>query len=313
MTVLRTFRLVALATVVLLVLAACASGDDTETTATSPPTDTNETSEPSPDDTAGGQAEAELPADELRLTLEQQLGHHARLAIEAMRAGVRGEPDFEAAGAALARNTDDLTSSIELVYGAEGAQSFRAMWENHINFFVQYTTGLATGDEAAREEARTNLDQYRQDFAGFMETASEGNIPADVVLQGLQAHVEQLIGQIDAFHAGDYDTAYMLEREAYAHMFGTAQALAGGIAAQFPERFPADGEQMSDAGHTATHVNDEVAQSDTEGDTLPAVELRATLRQQLGEHAKAAMVAMRKGVRGEPDFEAAGAALARNT
>ncbi len=322
MTARRHLRLIAMVIAVILAIAACAPGEQAESEAGAAPTPAEETTpqdtateteEPDTGATEGSEetAEAELPAEELRLTLERQLGHHATLAIDAMRAGVRSEPDFEAAAGALSRNTDDLTSSIELVYGAEGAQAFRDMWENHIGFFVDYTVGLAEGDQQAQDDAKAQLEQYRQDFSSFMETASEGNIPADLVAEGLQAHVNQLIGQIDAFHAGDYEAAYTAEREAYAHMFGTAKALAGGIAAQFPDRFPAeDGTQTSMTGqvHTASL---EVAQE--QGAELPAVELRSLLRQQLGEHAQLAMIAMRKGVTGAEDFEQAAGALSNNT
>jgi hypothetical protein len=50
--------------------------------------------------------------------------------------------------------------------------------------------------------------------------------------------VDQLISQIDAYAAEDFETAYTEGYEAYNHMYMTAEALAGGIAAQFPEQFP---------------------------------------------------------------------------
>jgi hypothetical protein len=300
MTASRVPRLPTLLVGVALLLAACAPAEDQAAEPATPgPVPTADSSPTSPtevpraDDTDAPDAGAELSAEALRLTLEEQLGHHAVLAVEAMRAGVTGREDFDAAAAALADNTDDLVASIELVYGADGADAFRQLWEDHIGFFVDYTVGLAEGDDQAQSEALARLDQYRQDFATFLSTASDGEIDAGTVAASLQEHVDQLVTQIDAYHSGDFDTAFAQEREAYAHMFTTAQALAGGIAAQFPDRFPA--EQAATGGE------------------VPAIDLQSQVGQQLGEHAHAAIVAMQRGVTGAEDFDAAAAALADNT
>ncbi|MPZ87720.1 MAG: copper amine oxidase [Nitriliruptorales bacterium] len=233
------------------------------------------------------QAAGEVSAEDLRITLERQLGQHALLAVEAMRAGVAGADHFEAAGASLAQNTDDLTESIRLVYGDEGADTFNELWSNHIDFFVQYTVGLAEGDQEAQDTAIERLDQYRQDFGAFLEGATEGELPQNAVADLLQMHVDQLVAQIDAFAADDFSTAANQTREAYAHMFPTAQGLAGAIVAT------QDG-----------------FDGDLEG---AAIDLRSGLGQLLGEHAQLAVQAMRSGVSGQDDFEALAGALDANT
>ena len=302
MTIFRHARMLVLALAALLALAACSPGEEPEAEDSPPPTpDETEPAEPE-------EADSELPADDLRLTLEQQLGAHASLAINAMRNGLAGAEEFEESAAILERNTTDLTSSIELVYGAEGADAFEQMWSEHIGFFVQYTQGLAADDQAMQDEALAQLEQYRQDFGDFIETASEGNIPGDAVAEGLQVHVDQLVEQIDAYDQQDFATAYRLERDAYAHMFETAQALAGGIAAQFPDRFPSDAhDQVSLGGHAAT-VRPVQAE-----EQVAAIDLQSLLGQQLGEHALLAQSAMRKGFAGAPDFDESAAALDGNT
>jgi hypothetical protein len=64
------------------------------------------------------------------------------------------------------------------------------------------------------------------------------NLDASALADGLQIHVNQLIGAFDSYVDGDYAAAYNYARDAYAHMFMTAEALTGAIAKQFPERFP---------------------------------------------------------------------------
>ncbi|WP_157361797.1 copper amine oxidase [Haloechinothrix halophila] len=231
--------------------------------------------------------QAEVTAEELRITLERQLGQHALLAIEAMRAGVAGQEHFDAAAGALGKNTDDLTESIRLVYGDEGAEKFNELWTNHIGFFVDYTVGLAEGDKDKQQKAKKRLDQYRQDFGAFLEGATEGELPQNAVADLLQAHVDQLIGQVEAYNDEDYEKAASTTREAYAHMFATAKGLANAIVST------QDGFEGSVEGQ--------------------AVDLRSSLGQLLGEHAQVAMQAMRAGVSGQDDFEAIAGALNENT
>ncbi|MBD8504979.1 copper amine oxidase [Hoyosella sp. G463] len=231
--------------------------------------------------------DSSVTAEELRIILERQLGQHAMLAVEAMRAGVAGQPQFDAAAASLGQNTEDLTESIRLVYGDEAAGQFNELWSNHIGFFVDFTVGLAEDDQQAQDEAIQRLDQYRADFGGFLDGATDGELPANAVADLLQMHVDQLVEQVRAYAAGDYTTAAAQTREAYAHMFGTAQGLAGAIS-------------TTQDGITGSVENQ-------------AIDLRSGLGQQLGEHAQLAVQAMRAGVTGGEDFEALAGALNENT
>lgn len=276
MSLLSRTRIVAVSAAVGLLVTACGGA----TVATTTTTDTGQV-------TNVANSQTQVTAEELRITLEQQLGQHALLAIEAMRAGVAGHEHYDGAAAALGKNTEDLTESLRLVYGDEAASKFNTLWTNHIGFFVDYTTGLAKGDKAKQEDAKKQLDQYRQDFGAFLESATNGKLTQSAVAELLQHHVNQLISQINAYHAGDYQRAADLEREAYAHMFETAQGLAGAIVST----------QDGFAGST-------------EGQ---AIDLRSSLGQLLGEHAQLAMEAMRSGVTGEKDFNAIAGALNDNT
>ncbi|CAN5636982.1 hypothetical protein BH23CHL7_BH23CHL7_00460 [soil metagenome] len=179
------------------------------------------------------------PAADLRSALGRLLGEHGTLAIGAMRAGVDGAPNFEAAANALEGNTADLQAAIVSVYGDEGGAAFGELWRNHIGFFVDYTVGLATDDPAKKQQALERLDNYRVDFGQFLAGANP-NFDASAIADGLQVHVNQLVEQIEAYAADDFASAYDLEREAYMHLTMTGDALAAGIAAQFPEKFTPD-------------------------------------------------------------------------
>ncbi len=231
----------------------------------------------------------ETPAAELRTTLGHLLSEHAYLAVEAMRKGAEGADDFDAAAGALNANTEDLTAAIASVYGEEAGQQFNEMWTNHIGFFVDYVVATGNDDQAAKDEALQKLDGYRTEFSNFLETATGNRLEASGLAEGLQMHVNQLIGAFDNYVAGDYEKAYEYEREAINHMHMVAKGLSAAITDQFPEKF-----------------------EDTMAVT-PATDLRAALTHLLTEHAGLAVTAMQNGIDGSEDFEASANALNANT
>ncbi len=227
-------------------------------------------------------------AAELRIQLDTVLTEHAFLAVEAMRKGADGAPDFEQASAALLANSDDLTAAVSSVYGEEGGAAFQEIWNSHIGYFVDYVTATGAGDQAAKEEALAALEEYKVEQSKFFETATDGRLPAAAVQEGLDMHVDQLIKAFDAYVAEDFETAYSLEREAIHHMSMFAETLAIAIADQFPELV--DG---------------------TNPDT-PAIDLRAQLNYTFTEHAGLAVMAMQDGADGAASFDQAAGALLAN-
>lgn len=228
-------------------------------------------------------------AADLRSTLDHLLSEHAFLAAETMRKGADGAEDFEASAAALDMNTDELSSTIGSVYGEEAGEQFKTMWSEHIGYFVDYVNGTAEEDEAAKETALNELSQYREDFSEFLEGATDERLEAGALADGLQMHVNQLIGAFDAYVMGDYETAYAYEREAIHHMYMVSKGLSVAIADQFPEEY-----------------------NNTDPATK-AADLRSDLNYLFSEHAGLAAMAMQNGIDGAEDFEASAEALGNNT
>lgn len=231
----------------------------------------------------------ETEAADLRSTLDHLFSEHAFLAVETMRKGAEGAEDFDQSAAALDKNTEELADTIGSVYGEEAGEQFEQMWSEHIGYFVDYVNGTAENDEAAKEEALNQLSQYREDFSMFLEQATEERVEAESLAEGLQMHVDQLIGAFDAYVMGDYEKAYMYEREAIHHMYMVSKGLSTAITDQFPDQF--------------NHTNP----------ATPAADLRSELNYLFSEHAGLAAVAMQNGIDGSEDFEASTTALMHNT
>lgn len=227
----------------------------------------------------------------LRLTLALLLGEHVLLTSSATEAALRGRTaEFEAAATELDSNSVELAAALGPVYGPDAEAAFLTLWREHIGFFLDYTTGLATGDQALADQALADLVQYADDFGTFLAAANP-NLPVAAVADLLRTHATMLISVIDAqatatIHAsGDQQAAYPALQAAYAHMDMHASALASSIAAQFPDQFPGDANSA-------------------------AASLRATLNLGLAEHtflvAKSAAAALDAR---NIEFEAAAGAL----
>ncbi|RLQ93111.1 copper amine oxidase [Falsibacillus albus] len=229
------------------------------------------------------------PAVELRTTLDHLLTEHAYLAVEAMRKGAEGAKDFDASAQALNANADDLAKAISSVYGDEAGKQFDTIWKNHIGYFVNYVKATGANDQAKKDEALKNLANYKNDFSKFLEKATGKRLEAASLAEGLQMHINQLIGAFDSYVAGDYDKAYKYEHEAMDHMGMVAKGLSNAITMQFPDKF-----------------NNTMA-------VTPAADLRSTLNHLLTEHAGLAVSAMQNGLDGSKDFQASADALAANT
>lgn len=179
-------------------------------------------------------------AAELRAGLTHLLTEHVDLAgiaiVQAATAeGGLESPQFKAAAATLDDNSQDLGAAIGSVYGDAAGKQFKALWESHIGFFVDYTLASATGDDKAAKKAEQDLDGYREDFGAFLESANP-NLTKEAVAEGLDPHVQSLLTTIDSAVAGDTKVFDNL-RTAASHDVDLANTLAGAIAAQFPEMF----------------------------------------------------------------------------
>jgi hypothetical protein len=184
-----------------------------------------------------GEATAFSPALEMRMTLDRLLGEHTYLAALAMRSGLEGAPDLDAAVAALGENADELAAQIGAIYGDDAGSAFGEMWGDHIDGYLAFVEAVAAEDAEAQQDARAALSAHESEFGAFLADANP-MLDEDGLRALLEAHTDQLADQVARYRDGDFDAAYRTLREAYAHTEAMAGGLGGAIAEQFPERFP---------------------------------------------------------------------------
>ncbi|GHD47923.1 hypothetical protein D9V29_06600 [Mycetocola manganoxydans] len=168
----------------------------------------------------------------LRATLTAQFSDHVYLAGAAIHAALAAGGDLteaKTAGAvaALDANSVDIAASVGSVY-PDAEEPFLESWREHIGFFVDYTLGEATGDQAKSDAAVASLTEYAATFGELLNSVVP-TLPADAVEEELKMHATTLIAAIDADIAGDPEY-YTLLKDAAGHMPMTATAIAGAIA-----------------------------------------------------------------------------------
>jgi hypothetical protein len=231
-------------------------------------------------------AAAPPPASDAALQLQALLGHHSVLAADLMRSRVRGDEQLaQTAEVAVGKNTESMRQLVASLLGEPAADQFGLLWAAHVTALSTYSRGVAKGDDAAGEAARTAITRFEGDLADFLSESSQGRLRRDAAEAAVYMHVDHLIQQADAYASGDYAQSDRLYRAGYAHTFALGETIAGAL-----------------LGPEGSRVLRE-----------PAWRLHSQLARLLGEHVVLVVAATRAGVTNTPDFAAAGEAVNANT
>jgi hypothetical protein len=238
---------------------------------------------------AGGDEDAiDSKAADLRVTLNLLLSEHLILAAKATGAALDGRMDESSAyGALLGTNGTDLGKLVKEAFGTGAETAFNGIWSAHNGFFVDYTLGVASDDEAKKTKAVADLTgMYVPQFSDLISGAT--GLPKATVTDLTMEHVLQTKAIVDAQAEKDWTKAYAAIREAFGHMAMIGDPLSKAIAAKVPEKFP---------GVTDTK----------------AINFRVALNGLLQEHLYLATFATGAAIGGRTDeLTAAGDALSKN-
>jgi hypothetical protein len=190
----------------------------------------------------------QAPAWTLRSELDKLLGEHVVLVVDAERAGLRNSPDFATAAATVNANTQDIAAAIDSLFGPAAAKQLQALWADHVDQLMAYTTAVATKNQAARDAARAKLAQFEGKLATFLDAATNKKLDSATVAKALAMHDKMLIDHADAFAAKDYGKAHELEYTTYEHMYGLAGQMADAFGSTVMGKVPAGGAETGEGG-----------------------------------------------------------------
>lgn len=192
------------------------------------------------------------PREQLSNAFAMLMGEHVELAVDAMRAAVNGDAEFEAAAGALNANTTAVTDAMSSLFGDDAARRFNELWADHIDLFVDYTAARAADDQAGMTQARDEFDDVISQFGTVLSDLADGGLTADAIDKVLTMHENHLMDQIDLYAEGNYEKAHDTAYIAYQHMRDVALVLAESFADVVAANAPAGGADTGAGGTAGT-------------------------------------------------------------
>jgi len=149
--------------------------------------------------------------------------------------------DNNAAAAAAAErqvvaNAHAIAGAIEPFYGKAASDKLFTLLAGHWGAIKGYLDATQAGDKAGQDKALNALLANANAIAEFLGGANP-NLPVDVLKSLLTAHGSHHVQQIQEFKAKQFDEEAKTWAAMSHHMYMIADALADGIAKQFPDKF----------------------------------------------------------------------------
>lgn len=205
-----------------------------------PPADTAATdamaATPAATEAAAPAEAAAVPAPQLQAAMRELWhGHivHARDYAIAVHAG--NTADAKAAADAVVENAKQISGAVAGFYGQAGGDQMLTLLSGHWGAIKAMTDARAAGDEAAATQAMTDLTANAGEIAKFLAGANP-NLPEDTVRGLMLAHAAHHSQELNLILADDTAGEATEWTAMQAHMDMIADALAGAIAKQFPDK-----------------------------------------------------------------------------
>jgi len=151
----------------------------------------------------------------------------------------RFEGDKAAADAAerqVVENAKAIAGAIEPFYGKAASDKLFTLLAGHWGAVKGYLDATVANDKAGQDGAMSKLLANASEIAAFLGGANP-NLPVETLKGLLTAHGSHHVQQIGEFKAKQWDAEAKTWAAMTHHMYVIADALADGIAKQFPDKF----------------------------------------------------------------------------
>lgn len=152
----------------------------------------------------------------------------ARLADDRKQAKVSEEQ--------VVANAQAIAGAIEPYYGAAASEQLFELLAGHWGAISDYLDATLADRNAKQDAAAERLAANASDIASFLSSANP-NWPVDTLRGLLTAHGAHHVQQIEQLDAKQYEQEAATWAAMKDHMYVIADALASGIAKQFPQKF----------------------------------------------------------------------------
>lgn len=187
---------------------------------------------------AGSDAPAAEPAAlSTRLALRDLWVEHVfwvRNYAVANQAGNQAQADT--AARQVVSNATTIANSLAPLYGQPAADQMLKLLAGHWGAVKHYSDATVARDKAGQQAAVNELSGNAKAIAGFLAKANP-YLPEPTLLTLLSAHGGHHVAQIDQLAARDYAGEAQTWQMMRQHMLVLADALAGALVKQFPDKF----------------------------------------------------------------------------
>ena len=133
-------------------------------------------------------------------------------------------------------NAKQIATAIEPYYGKAASEKLFGLLAGHYGAVKQYLDATAAGSSSKQDTAVKSLTDNATEIARFLSGANP-NLPFDTLNGLLLAHGGHHMQEIQQLHSKQYAEEAQTWEAMKRHMYVIADALAGGIAKQFPKQF----------------------------------------------------------------------------
>jgi hypothetical protein len=142
----------------------------------------------------------------------------------------------EAAEKQVVANAHAIADAVVPFYGKEAGEQLFKLLAGHWGAIKAYLQATDSHNDEAAQTAQKDLYDNAHAIAKFLSSANP-NWPEDVVSSMLVVHAAHHIAQINDIYGGKYDQEADNWAQMRTHMNTLGDALANGLAKQFPSKF----------------------------------------------------------------------------
>ncbi len=135
----------------------------------------------------------------------------------------------------VVENAKAIAGAVEPFYGKAASDKLFGLLAGHYGAVKEYMVATYGGDTAGKGTAKEKLLKNADDIAAFLSGANP-YLPKETLTTLLYAHGGHHIAQFEALHRNDFTTEAKVWDDMKAHMYVIADALADGLARQFPKK-----------------------------------------------------------------------------
>ncbi|MBF8758304.1 hypothetical protein [Pseudomonas guariconensis] len=142
----------------------------------------------------------------------------------------------ETAATQVVSNATSIANSIAPLYGQPAADQLLKLLAGHWGAVKHYSDATVAKDKSAKQTAVNELSSNAKALSAFLAKANP-YLPEQTLLSMLTAHGGHHLSQIDQLAAQDYAGEAQTWQMMRQHMLTLADALAGALVKQFPDKF----------------------------------------------------------------------------